>query len=239
MNSPLSRSGSLMRPARQSAFACSMRSRDEELDRRGGAGAEHHHLAGFEALAIDLDRAGGDMAARSAYWAGSSALAVQVKERQMHRHGRLRAESLARNQPHLFIQSNRQVMREPRIALLELPRQSHPGLDAVHAAAFAPRTLEALGVGDAAAGAHPVHVDRARQAGREVHRSHVVEEHERADHAAPGEGQHPADLEAAQVAAPLADDDFDHGKSIESCRRSASCCAARATPETSARRRAR
>src|SRR5688500_8915356 len=167
------------------------------------------------------------------------------------------------------------MMRERRIGLLDFLREGYPGLDAVHAAAFAARALEALGVRDAAAGGHPVHLARpdrllgadavamhdlaveevgeggqadvrmgpyvygARQAGGKVHRPHVVEEHERPDHAALGEGQHPADLESAEVAAPLTDDDFDHGKTIESCRRSASCCAARATPETSARQRAR
>src|SRR5688572_15576341 len=54
------------------------------------------------------------------------------------------------------------------------------------------------------------HVHRARDARREVHRPHAVEEHERADHAALREGQHAPHFEAAKVAAPLLDHQVDH-----------------------------
>ena len=53
-------------------------------------------------------------------------------------------------------------------------------------------------------------IDRPRKAGREVHRAHVVEEDERADHAALGEGQDAPHFEAAEVAAARFDDEFDH-----------------------------
>ena len=75
------------------------------------------------------------------------------------------------------------------------------------------------------------HVDRARNARREIDRTHVIEEDERPDHAPLRERQHASDLEAAEVAAPLFDDELDHGKSTPSCRRFASCCAGRATRE--------
>ena len=49
------------------------------------------------------------------------------------------------------------VVREGRVGLLVLVGQRHPGLDAVQRAALGARLLESLGMGDAAAGDHPVH----------------------------------------------------------------------------------
>ena len=46
--------------------------------------------------------------------------------------------------------------------------------------------------------------------GAKIDRAHVIEEHERSDHAAPRGRQHASDLEAAEVAAPLLDDVLDH-----------------------------
>ena len=56
------------------------------------------------------------------------------------------------------------------------------------------------------------HVDAARDRRRKIHRSHVVEEHERADHAPLGEGKDSADFEAAEVAAPLRDRELDRAQ---------------------------
>src|SRR5690606_11717671 len=54
-------------------------------------------------------------------------------------------------------------------------------------------------------------VDAAIDAWRQIERPDVVEEDVGADHAALGEGQHAADLQAtAQTAAALFDDVFDH-----------------------------
>jgi hypothetical protein len=135
---------------------------------------------------------------------------------------------------------------EAGIDLLAFLRQRDPGLDSVHRAAFLAQPLETFGMGDAAAGSHPVHLagahrllradavavhdlaieqigDRGqadvrvrahvgfcRQARRDQFRAHPVEEDVRTDHAPPREGQHPTDLETAQVAGPLADEKFDH-----------------------------
>ena len=46
--------------------------------------------------------------------------------------------------------------------------------------------------------------------GAKVDRPHVVEEDERPDHPALRVGQHAPDLEAAEVPAPLVDDELDH-----------------------------
>ena len=46
------------------------------------------------------------------------------------------------------------------------------------------------------------HVDAPRQVRSDLHRPHVIEEHERADHAALRPRQHAPDLEAAEIAAP-------------------------------------
>ena len=54
------------------------------------------------------------------------------------------------------------------------------------------------------------HVHRARNARGELRRPHVVEEHERPDHATLGEWQYAPDLEAAQVPTTLVDDKLDH-----------------------------
>src|SRR5512140_564553 len=55
------------------------------------------------------------------------------------------------------------------------------------------------------------HVDRACDAAGEVDGAHVIEKHERAHHAAAHEGQHAADLEAAEIAPLLFDHEFEHG----------------------------
>ena len=49
------------------------------------------------------------------------------------------------------------VVRERGVGFLVFLRQRDPGLDAVQRAALGARLLEALRVGDAAAGDHPVH----------------------------------------------------------------------------------
>jgi hypothetical protein len=53
------------------------------------------------------------------------------------------------------------VVREARVDLLLAVGQGHPGLNAVHGAAELAQGLEALGMGDAAAGRHPVDLARA------------------------------------------------------------------------------
>jgi hypothetical protein len=53
------------------------------------------------------------------------------------------------------------------------------------------------------------HVDAARQIRGHLLRSHVIEEHERADHAPLGPRQHAADLESTEIAAPRIDDHLD------------------------------
>ena len=55
------------------------------------------------------------------------------------------------------------------------------------------------------------HVDPPRQIRGELHRTHVIEEHERADHAALRPRQHAPDLEAAQIAATRFDHQLDRG----------------------------
>src|SRR6185369_5068443 len=60
------------------------------------------------------------------------------------------------------------------------------------------------------------HVDRARNAGREIDRSDVIEEHERPDHAPLMPGQDATDLEAAEVASSRIDDELDHSSSSAS-----------------------
>ena len=138
------------------------------------------------------------------------------------------------------------MVLETGIGLFMFLRQCNPRLNAVHVAPFAPRTLEALGVRDATASDHPVHLTRTdrllgadtvamhelareeirerceadvrmgtdvhglRNASRKVDRSHVIEEHEWADHPALRKGQHAPDFEATEVATTLFDHEVDH-----------------------------
>ena len=55
------------------------------------------------------------------------------------------------------------------------------------------------------------HVDPPRQVRGKLHRTHVIEEDERADHAALRPRQHAPDLEAAQIAATRFDHQLDRG----------------------------
>src|SRR5512138_103754 len=55
------------------------------------------------------------------------------------------------------------------------------------------------------------HVHAAWDAWLEIDRSHVIEEDERSHHSALRKGQHAANLEAAEVAAPLWNHELDHG----------------------------
>src|SRR4029078_4476672 len=55
------------------------------------------------------------------------------------------------------------------------------------------------------------HVDAARNAGRELDRSEVIEEDEPPDTAPLAEQEHASHGEAAEVAAARIDDEFDHG----------------------------
>ncbi len=82
----------------------------------------------------------------------------------------------------------------------------------LHAQAVAVRdlALEQIGQGRDADVRVGTHVDRLGQARRHVHRPHVVEEGEGADHTALGERQDAADLKAAEILAALVDDEFDH-----------------------------
>jgi hypothetical protein len=138
-------------------------------------------------------------------------------------------------------------MRKSGIGFLVLFGKRDPGLDAIHAVAFAACAFETFGMRDPAPGGHPVdfarpdrllgrqavavhdfaveeisdrrqadvrmrpHIHRSRDAGREIDRSHVIEEDERADHAAFGIRQHASDLKAAEIATALFNDDVDHG----------------------------
>ena len=54
------------------------------------------------------------------------------------------------------------------------------------------------------------HIDGARDARRELHRPHMIEEDERADHPPLRPGQHAPYLETAEVLASLVDDEVDH-----------------------------
>ena len=54
------------------------------------------------------------------------------------------------------------------------------------------------------------YIDRAWYARLKIHRTHMIEEYERADHAMFRVRQHPADFESAQIAAPLLNDELDH-----------------------------
>ncbi|MBV8745195.1 MAG: hypothetical protein JO134_09160, partial [Xanthobacteraceae bacterium] len=53
-------------------------------------------------------------------------------------------------------------------------------------------------------------VSLARQALGQIDRSHVIEEDERPDHAVARKGQNAADLEGADIAWPLINQQFDH-----------------------------
>ena len=109
-------------------------------------------------------------AARSGYSAGSSACGtrlqapVHVEQRRMRDDFRARAERFPGDEPRpqaaAFVgrQVVTGVMRERRLGLFVFYRQRHPRLDAVHRAAFGARPLEALGMRDAAARGHPVHL---------------------------------------------------------------------------------
>src|SRR5688572_6066285 len=186
MNSASSRSGSFMRPARQSAFACSMRSFDEETKFHSmnrlptgsppssistlGPRAENEHAAFAERLAIDVDRAGSNVGRTLGILCGKletrsgGEFAVEVEQRRMRVHGRPGAERFACNEAPAYavLLEGRKlgcgVVGEGGVGFLVLLRQRDPGLDAVHAAALAPRALEALGMRDAAAGGHQIHL---------------------------------------------------------------------------------
>ena len=54
------------------------------------------------------------------------------------------------------------------------------------------------------------YIDAARNARRKIHRTHVIEEHERPDHAPLRVRQHPSDFEAAEILAPLSDHHVQH-----------------------------
>jgi hypothetical protein len=55
-------------------------------------------------------------------------------------------------------------------------------------------------------------VDRAREAGLEIHWPHDVEEHEWPDHSSRRMGQHASDFEAAEIPAARFDDVFEHDR---------------------------
>jgi hypothetical protein len=65
-------------------------------------------------------------------------------------------------------------VREGGLGFLMLFGQRHPGLDAVQMIALAPRSLEALRVGDAPPGRHPVDLARADR----LFRAHAVAVHD-------------------------------------------------------------
>lgn len=55
-----------------------------------------------------------------------------------------------------------------------------------------------------------VRLQRREKAGREPNRAYVVEENERSDHPPLGVGQAALDLETAEVAPPLVNEEFDY-----------------------------
>src|SRR5690606_8744294 len=94
---------------------------------------------------------------------------MQIEQGRVRLYGRLRSECLARDQPCrcTAFREDRKVLgaevRKRGIRLLALERQCDPGLDSIERAAFAPRTLEALGMRDPASRGHPVDFARANR----------------------------------------------------------------------------
>ena len=100
----------------------------------------------------------------------------------------------------------------PRPAVIQLTSPGRIACSGAHAVAVGHLAFEQVGDGRKADVRVRAHVDAAREARLELRRAHVVEEDERPDHPVRGEGQDAADLEAAEVAPPLVDDEFDHGQ---------------------------
>ena len=90
----------------------------------------------------------------------------------------------------------------PRPAVIQFISPGRDGDLGAHAVAVGDLAVEQIGDGGEADVRVRAHVDAARDAGRELDRPHVVEEHERPDHPVLREGQHPPHLEPAQIAAP-------------------------------------
>src|SRR5512147_1194644 len=97
----------------------------------------------------------------------------------MGAHTRMEVKSIARDQPAagVTVPPDRKVIalmvREGGSGFLMLFGQRHPGLDAVQMVTLAPRALEALRVGDATPGRHPVDLARADR----LFRAHAVAVH--------------------------------------------------------------
>ena len=77
---------------------------------------------------------------------------------------------------------------------------------AAHAVAVHDLAREKIGDGGQADMRMRANVDMARNARRHVDRPHMIEEHERADHAALRMGKDAADFEPAKIFAALIDD---------------------------------
>ncbi len=134
---------------------------DEVLPGRRGLGVVGAHLAfqhvgrAFGMRRLELQR-GARLQAR-----------VHQEHRRREGHRRRRAEGLAQHHAEARARARDArdlvgaVVRERRRALLELERQRHPELQAPQARAVGAQLVgRALGVGDAAAGRHPVHLAR-------------------------------------------------------------------------------
>ena len=236
---------------------------DHRIAQRGdgdrGAGRQHRHAAGLDALAIHFHFAAGDVDRALAVLGGQrhartgTQLPVHVELWRVDPHRRLHARQTAGDQTPagaIAIEHRQHVagvVPEARLHFLAPVGQRHPGLDTIEPAALRAQLLEALGMRDAAAGSHPVdlagahrllrtdtvavhdlaceqigdgrqadvrmrtHIGLARQTGRKVLGAHTIEKDVGPDHAALGERQHAADLEAAKVPVALLDDEFDHG----------------------------
>ena len=136
----------------------------------GPSRREYHHLARSECLAADLDRARCNERRALRVLGRQFRLGTRLQA-PMHVEHRGMRDTFARApnaspgdepRPQAAAFVGRQVvtgvMRERRLGLLVFDRQRDPRLDAVHRAAFGARPLEALGMRDAAARRHPVHL---------------------------------------------------------------------------------
>jgi len=103
------------------------------------------------------------------------------------------------------------------LGVRDAPARDHPvdfagadGLLRAHTVAMHDLALVQVAEGGEADMRVRPHVHRARDARREIHRPHAVEENERPDHVLADGGQHAPDLEAAEIPPARLDDLLDH-----------------------------
>ena len=161
----------------------------ERAQLRLGAGLEHGQVIARQGLAVERHVAfhGVQRALGMFGGNGQSAAGLQVDRNvqrvRQHGHRRALAEGVAGDDGHADArqfdhrQRGGRVVHEGRRGVFVFARQRHPGLQAVHALRLAQQALgRAFGVGDAAAGGHPVHVARVDF----LQRAQAVAVHDRA-----------------------------------------------------------